>query len=161
MNDLDFAIKMENDGEKYYRDQAEKNKNNRLHVVCLKMADDEKMHAKIIMNKMNRMPLSLTPMDTLENAKNVFEGLGDMKVPEKEILSQFDFYRKAVDIEQKSIALYTEYLAKAEDDIEKELFQFLIDQEKQHFAVLDELSSMIRHSMELQENAEFGLRPNY
>ena len=27
MNDLNFAIKMENDGEKYYREQAEKNKN--------------------------------------------------------------------------------------------------------------------------------------
>jgi rubrerythrin len=161
MNDLEFAIKMENDGEKYYREQADKNKNNALYTVCLKMADDEKMHAKIITNKMNRTPYTLTQMDTLENAKNVFEGLGDMKIPEKETLNQFDFYRKAVDIEQKSIALYTDYLAKAEDDAEKELFQFLIDQEKLHFSVLDELSNMIRHSMELQENAEFGLRPEF
>ena len=30
MNDLNFAIKMENDGEKYYREQAEINKNNAI-----------------------------------------------------------------------------------------------------------------------------------
>jgi len=161
MNDFNFAIKMENDGEKYYREQAEMNKNNALYTVCLKMADDEKMHAMIIMNKMNKMPFTLAPMDTLENAKNVFEDLGDMKIPGIETLNQFEFYRKAVDIEQKSITLYTEYLAKAEDDKERELFQFLINQEKQHFTVLDELSDMIRHSMELQENAEFGIRPEY
>lgn len=161
MNDLNFAIKMENDGEKYYREQAEINKNNALYTVCLKMAEDEKMHAKTIMDQMNQMPLKLAPMDTLENAKNVFEGLGDIKIQGIATLNQFDFYRKAVDIEQKSIALYTEYLAKAEDDKERELFEFLLNQEKQHFTVLDELSDMIRHSMELQESAEFGLRPEY
>jgi len=42
MNDLNFAIKMENDGEKYYREQAEINKNNALYTVCLKMAESSK-----------------------------------------------------------------------------------------------------------------------
>lgn len=161
MNDLDFAIKMENDGQQYYTDQAEKNKNNSLYSICLKMAEDERVHGEILKKKQNGMPVTLAPMDTLDTLKNVFEGLGDMKLPEKELLNQFDFYRKAVDIEQKSIALYTGYLAKAEDDSEKELFQYLISQENQHFSVLDELSNMIRHSMEVQDTAEFGLRPEY
>jgi rubrerythrin len=161
MNDLNFAIKMENDGEKYYREQAEINKNNALHSVCLKMADDEKMHAKFIMDYMNEMPVELESMNALENAENVFKGLKDMKTEGIETLNQFDFYRKAVDIEQKSIALYTEYAAKAKNDKERELFELLINQEKQHFEVLEELSDMIRHSMELQDSAEFGIRPQY
>lgn len=161
MNDLNFAIKMENDGEKYYREQAEINKNNALHSVCLKMAEDEKMHAMFIMNYMNEIPFVVDSMNTLENAENVFEGLKDMKTSGIETLNQFDFYRKAVDIEQKSIALYTEYAAKAESNKERELFQLLINQEKQHFGVLDELSDMIRHSMEVQDSAEFGIRPEY
>ena len=161
MNDLNFAIKMENDGEKYYREQAEINKNNALYTVCLKMAEDEKMHAMFIMNYMNEVPFAVDSMNALENAENVFEGLEDMKISGVETLNQFDFYRKAVDIEQKSIVLYTEYAAKAENDKERELFQLLINQEKQHFQVLDELSDMIRNSMEVQESAEFGIRPEY
>jgi len=161
MVDLNFAIQMENEGEKYYMDQAEKNKDNALHSVCLSLANDEKRHAQILINKMNEMPYVLGAMDTLEKAKSVFEGLGDMKLPQKGTLNQFDFYRMAVDIEQKSIALYTEYKAQSQNEKEKELFDYLIKQEKQHFETLDEISRMIRQSMELFENAEFGLRPEY
>jgi rubrerythrin len=161
MKDFDFAIKMEQDGEKYYREQAEKNKNNALNTVCLMLANDENRHAQILMNKMNGMPYVLAPMDTLEKAKSIFEGLGDMKVPQKETLSQFDFYRIAVGLEQKSIELYTEYRDKAENEKEKELFDFLIKQEKLHFATLDAISTMIRNSMETQESAEFGIRPEF
>lgn len=49
------------------------NKNNALYTVCLKMAEDEKMHAKTIIDQMNQMPLNLAPMDTLKNAKNIFQ----------------------------------------------------------------------------------------
>ena len=76
-------------------------------------------------------------------------------------LNQFDFYRMAVDIEQKSIELYTSFRADAQNDSEKELLDYLISQEKQHFKTLDEISRMIRQSMELFENAEFGVRPEY
>jgi len=161
MNDYNFAIQMEHDGEKYYRDQAEKNKNNSLYTVCIMLADDEKRHAQILINKMNKTPFVLSPMNTLEKAKNIFSNMGDMKIPEKGTLSQFDFYRFAVDIEQKSIELYSEYRAKAENENERELFDYLVKQEQQHFATLDEISRMIRQSMELYDSAEFGLRPEY
>jgi rubrerythrin len=162
VNDLKFAIKMEQEGEKYYREQAEKNKNNALHTVCLMLANDENRHAHILMNKMNDMPFVLAPMDTLEKAKSIFAGMEDMKAPpQQESLSQFDFYRLAVDIEQKSIELYTEFKAKADGEKEKELFDYLIKQEKQHFETLDEISRMLRQSMETHESAEFGIRPEY
>jgi len=161
MNDYNFAINMENEGENFYREQALKNKDNALYTVCLSLAEDEKRHAQIIQNKMNQMPYVLGAMDTLSKAKSIFEGLGDFKLPQKETLNQFDFYRMAVDIEQKSIALYTEYKGNAQNEKEKELLDYLIMQEKQHFETLDEISRMIRQSMELFENAEFGVRPEY
>ena len=161
MNDYNFAIAMEHEGEIFYQDQALKNKDNALYTICLSLANDEKRHAQIIENKMMQMPYTLGPMDTLTKAKSVFEGLGDFKLPQKETLNQFDFYRMAVDIEQKSIELYTSYKADAQNDSEKELFDYLVSQEKQHFETLDEISRMIRQSMELFENAEFGVRPEY
>jgi len=161
MNDLKFAIDMELDGEKYYRQQAEMNKNSSLRSVCLMLAEDEKMHAKILTGKMNEKPWEFIDTGTLSRAKNIFEGIGDIKIEEKELVSQFDFYRIATEKEKKSIDLYTEYKSKAYEDKEKELFDFLIKQEEQHYAVLDELSAMLRRTQDWVENAEFGIRKEY
>lgn len=161
MNDLKFAIDMEHDGEKYYRQQAEINKSNSLHGVCLMLADDEKNHAQILTNKMNENPCQLLDTDTLTRAINIFEGIGDIKIDGKETVSQLDFYRIASDKEKQSIDLYTKYLFQAEEKAEKELFEYLIGQEEQHFAVLNELAAMLRNTEDWVENAEFGLRKEY
>eukprot|EP00825_Cyclidium_porcatum_P042734 TRINITY_DN5911_c0_g1_i3.p1 TRINITY_DN5911_c0_g1~~TRINITY_DN5911_c0_g1_i3.p1 ORF type:complete len:169 (+),score=41.19 TRINITY_DN5911_c0_g1_i3:76-582(+) len=50
MNVLEFAIQMEQDGEKYYREQAELYTQNNLNVVCRMLADDEKMHAQLLLS---------------------------------------------------------------------------------------------------------------
>ncbi|MEN6624485.1 MAG: rubrerythrin, partial [Smithella sp.] len=60
-----------------------------------------------------------------------------------------------------SIDLYTKYLSEAEGAKEKELFEYLIGEERQHFAVLEELVSMLRHAEDWVENAEFGIREEY
>lgn len=161
MNDLKFAIDMELDGEKYYREQAEINKNNSLHSVCLMLAADEQNHARILIDKSNEKSFQLVDTDTLSGVKNIFEGIGDIKADDQETASQLDFYRIASDKEKQSIDLYSKYLAKAEGQQEKELFEFLIMQEQRHFAVLDELASLLRQADEWVENAEFGIRKEY
>lgn len=161
MKDFRFAIEMELDGEKYYRQQAEINKENVLHSVCLILAEDEKKHAQILTDKMNEKSCQLIDSDILSNAKSIFKGIGDIKVEGKKIASQFDFYRIALDKEQKSIDLYTEYKSKVSDEKEKEFFDFLIKQEEQHYKVLDELATMLRHTEDWVEAAEFGIRKEY
>lgn len=161
MNDLQFAINMELDGEKFYRRQAEINKDNSLHSVCLMMAEDEKMHAQILTDKLNEMLYQLKNNDTLAQAKNIFDGIRDIKVEGKSIPSQLDFYRLAADLEKQSIDLYSKYLSQVIEEQEKELFEYLINQEKQHLAILDELVSLLSHAEQWVENAEFGLRKEY
>lgn len=161
MTDLEFAIKMEQDGEKYYTEQAEINKDNALHSVCLMLAEDEKNHARILIDMMNKMPWQLTQTDTLSKAQNVFQGMGDIKTQFKATAKQTDFYAFAAKREQESIDLYTKYLAKAQGTKEKELFEYLIEQEKQHFAVLDELAQWLRRADEWIEDARFGIREEY
>lgn len=161
MNDLKFAIDMELDGEKYYRQQAEINKNNSLYTVCLLLAADEKKHAQILTDKLNEKSWQLIDTDTLSKAKNIFEGIGDIKIEGKEKASQLDFYKLASEMEKQSIDLYTKYFSKAEGVKEKELFEYLIRQEKQHFEVLDELALLLRHAEDWVENAEFGNREEY
>ncbi|MFA7673566.1 MAG: ferritin family protein [Clostridia bacterium] len=161
MNDLKFALKMELDGQKYYRQQAKLNANNELNSVCLMLAEDEKNHARILADKMGGKPYRLIDTEILTKAKNVFEGIGDIRFAGKEKASQLDFYRIAYGKEQQSIDLYTEYLKKAESADEKELLEYLVRQEKQHYAVLDELATLLSHAEEWVENAEFGIRKEY
>jgi rubrerythrin len=161
MNDLKFALKMEKDGEKYYMQQAEINQDNSLHAVCLMLAADEKNHARILTDKMNTNSFRLEDADTLAKAKNIFEDAGDIKIAGKATATQTDFYRIASGMEKQSIDLYTEYLSKAEGAEEKALFEYLIEQEKQHFMLLDELAEWLRRADEWVENAEFGIREEY
>ena len=161
MNDYQFAIDMELDGVKYYTMQAEFYKYNQLQAVCLLLAEDERNHARILTEKMLARPCQLIVTNTLDKAKNIFADMGDIRIAWKETPSQFDFYKIATKKEQQSIDLYTEYLSKSENDAEKELFRYLIQQEEQHFAVLNELAEMLRHGEEWVEHAEFGIRKEY
>ena len=161
MNNWKFAIDMELDGEKYYREQANINKDNGLNVVCLMLAEDEKKHAQILTDKMNEKSFQLIESETLLKAKNIFEGIGNIKTEGKEIASQLDFYRIATEKEKQSIDLYKEYLAKATANEEKDLFEYLIEQEKHHYEVLDNIASLLLKPEEWVENAEFGIRKEY
>jgi len=161
MNSWKFAIDMELDGEKYYKEQANINKDNSLNVVCLMLAEDEKKHAQILTDKMDKKSFQLIDAQTLSKAKNIFDGIGDIKIEDKEIASQLDFYRIATEKEKQSIDLYKEYLLKAVGSEEKELFEYLIKQEENHYEVLDNMASLLIKPEEWVENAEFGIRKEY
>jgi len=161
MNALDFAIKMELDGEQYYRKQAEINIDNNLYSVCMMLANDETHHAQILTSMKERQSVELPDSDTLQKAKNVFNGLGEIEMALKPIPNQLDFYRIASEKETQSIALYSELLLKADNERDAEVYNYLISQEKQHFEVLDELAELLRHAEEWVESAEFGLRKDF
>ena len=139
MNYLEFAIKMELDGEKYYREQAEKNKDNSLHTVFLMLAEDERSHAEILRNKANELSYELKDSVAFPEYKNVFEGMDDFESEVKVSPDQLDVYRMALKKEEESIELYEKMLSEAVNDDDKELFKYLIEQEKTHYAIFDEL----------------------
>lgn len=103
------------------------------------LAGDEKNHARILTGKMNEIPWKLTDTETLARVRNVFEDMVSIKIDGKATAIQTDFYGIASGMEKQSIELYEKYLSEAEGATEKELFEYLIEQEKQHFTVLDEL----------------------
>jgi len=74
---------------------------------------------------------------------------------------QLDVYRLASSQEEKSIDLYNDMLSKSLDIKDKELFTFLISQEKEHLSLFEELVAMLMRPEEWVENAEFGEREEY
>ncbi len=161
MNTLEYAIKMELDGEQYYREQADINRENALYPVCIMLANDEAHHAQMLKNRQARQPIEMPNSDTLQKVKNIFSEIGDLATAIKPNPSQLDFYRLASEKEMQSIALYSEFMSKAVDKQDVDLFKYLIAQEKQHFEALDNLASLLRNAEEWVESAEFGLRKDF
>lgn len=161
MKDLDYAIKMEKDGEKYYREQAELNKGNSLNSVCLILADEEKKHAQLLVDKKKDKEYSLLESDIVSSSKNIFTDKGDIGPGKEQTMSQLDFYRIASGMEQESIELYKSFSEKATDTKEKELFAYLVRQEKMHLETLEELGRLLSRPNEWVEDAEFGIREDY
>jgi len=74
---------------------------------------------------------------------------------------QAEAYKAALKIEQDSIRLYESMLENAGDEADKDLFRFLISQEKEHEKILDGLFTHVLRPKEWVESAEFGLREEY
>lgn len=161
MDILEFAIKMELEGEKYYTEQAKMNKDNSLSTVFLLLAKDENIHAKILENKVNKLSCDLKQSETLSEAKSVFNDLGTLINELKQVPNQLDVYRSALENEKESINLYRKYLSEATDNESKKVFEYLIKQEEDHYAIFDQIVTLINHSEEWVESAEFGKREEY
>lgn len=161
MGIYDFAIGMEKDGEKYYREQAQKNEGNPLGKVFLMLAEDEKRHAEILEDKAACGRCALAGNETLAGYKSIFQDIADFKSEIQVVPGQLDLYTMAMEMEKKSIDLYGEFLSKAQDKPSKEIFTYLIGQEKEHYAIMEELAKMVRHAQDWVESAEFGIRKEY
>ncbi|NLO08637.1 MAG: ferritin family protein [Clostridiales bacterium] len=161
MNTLEFAIQMEMEGRKYYLEQAEKNQDNALNKVFKILADSEKEHEELLRRRLNKEEYTLKEDDSIKEINSVFHELKDYEVNDFRSTTQLDVYRLAVDIEEKSIELYQEMLQDADNDKDKELFEFLIREENRHLIMFDELVKMLTRPEEWVESAEFGLREDY
>lgn len=159
MDILEFAINMEIEGEKFYNDLAEKNKDNSISIVMQMLAKDEKEHANILRNRKLDVPEDLQNNNsTLTEAENIFKKAKSFKDIVKQTPDQLDTYRLALEKEQQSIDLYQRLLLKTPDDKVKQIFEFLINQEKEHYKIIEELVLMLKHAEDWVEDAEFGLR---
>ncbi|PKM49062.1 MAG: rubrerythrin [Firmicutes bacterium HGW-Firmicutes-6] len=161
MNSIEFAIKMELDGEKYYREQAENNQDNSLNAVFLLLAEDENGHAKLLKNEREKIRYDLADNKILADTSNVFKDKGDFKNKFEKIPNQIDVYRMALQMEKDSIELYQKFFTETSDEQTKKLFGYLVKQEENHFKIFDNLITLVERPDEWVEDAEFGPREEY
>jgi len=161
MNSLDYAIQMETDGSKYYAEQARANRGTSLHRVFSILAEQEKGHLEILWN-IAEMDFSKLPDNSnLIKEKNIFSGLANFQNEIRENPSQVEVYEMALDMEQKSVDLYTKMEAEADNDKDRKILRYFIGQEKNHLELMEELVMRIRRADDWVESAEFGAREDY
>jgi len=168
MDIFDYALKMELDGEKYYREQAQKVKYDDLKIVLEGLADDELRHYKIIQLAKNQTFQYIEADPALRNRPNVFsvresktDVLKHKSSIEKLKDEQIDVYREALKIENESVDLYKKMKEDAKSEEEKTVFEKLMHEEEKHVQVIDTIIDSLNHVKDWVEAAEFTHTETY
>lgn len=159
MKTIEFAIKMELDGEKYYLEQKAKTENVALQGVFELLAQEERHHAELLEKYAAKADYELKQSTVPDSLQNVFTNAKDLDVEYKVEPEHLDAYQLALEKEKESIELYEKLGSEASGEKEKKLFAFLVEQEKIHYDTFAQLIEHVRKAEQWVEDAEFGIRP--
>ena len=109
MNLLEFAIKMEMEGEGFYRAQAEQNKDGNLYGMFISLAEDEKMHADILRMLGNTNEAVLQYEEALQHCPDFLEAtikLGTQYLQLQQDQLAAKQFNRAVEINDKIVDAY-------------------------------------------------------
>ncbi|HHX54744.1 MAG TPA: ferritin family protein [Clostridiales bacterium] len=162
MNVYELALSLEEDMEKFYMEQAQSHNELHLKQVFLILSNEERKHAYILTeNKelmMEKVASEEVKDDILEQAKKLFKGI-KVDTAETARPKQLDVYRKALEMEERSIEFYKDLREK--DPERKEIYKYLEKQEDKHCIILEEIIKLTSRPDEWVESAEFGPREDY
>ena len=169
MNVFEYALKMERDGEWYYREQAIKTQYEELKVVLEGMADDELRHYQIIQALQNRKIEYIPGSEEMKSKiQNVFEQAKNKPLISKDQDSiakfraeQVDVYRAALLKEEESVKLYKKLQETAEQETETIVLERLMQEEQKHVVVLENIIQMFNQVNDWVEAAEFNHQKPY
>lgn len=161
MDIFNLAIEMEREGEKFYLDQEANTDNYGIKAVCSLLAKEEAKHAEIIKGRIEGKEVDLKKSDLEKCIKEIYPENQQFEIEIKAQPDQLDFYRLAMGKEKESIDFYKDILGKTQDEGLKKTLGYLIEQEKGHYNLFDEMSQLLRRADEWVEAAEFGLRKDY
>lgn len=159
MNTYELALSLEEDMEKYYLDQADKHDESHLKQVFINLAKAERQHATLLTQNQDKLTAPVEDQDIVEEAGKLFKDIDDVKSLGKATPTQLDSYRKALDMEERSLKLYRDLQEK--DPERKEIYKFLENEEDKHCIILEEIVKLTQRPEEWVESAEFGVREDY
>lgn len=156
MGIYDFAMEVEKEGEALYRDFAKKSSDQGLKNIFTWLAEQENKHFKIFQNMKEGKSISQEKNSFSEEIKTVFSDWKNHKDQFNYKISQSDLYKKALEIEKKSIDFYTEESKKIDSEEQKKIFLKIAKEEETHYAVMENIIEFINAPARWVENAEFS-----
>ncbi len=156
---LDVAINIEVEGEQFYRKLSDESSHEGMKRIFSMLADDEVKHRETFEALKGSTPGIAEPSRVLKES-----GLVIRKFNTKDFLAQqkqLDLYRRALDIEKKSIEYYQKQLEMIDDDAQQEVLGSIIGEEEDHYALIDNIIIAVERPESWVEDAEFGLREDY
>jgi rubrerythrin len=154
MDIFDYAVRMEKDGENYYRQLAKKTDNKGVKTIFTMLAQEEVKHGKTVAQMRTQRP-DMTETTVLAHAKNVFAQMRNSGENFDFGAKQVELYEKAQDIEKKSQDFYLQKANEVEQQYQREIFLKLAEEEKKHYFLLENIVQFVSRPQTWLENAEF------
>lgn len=151
---LEFALKTEVDGRKYYEAIAANTKSPLVAATFKALAQDEVCHIRAINDYIAALKqsgswrdFSLTARvsDLSGEVMTMFREALEGEIPTAAAPDDTEAYRQASGFEQKGIEFYSEQAAAATDPQAKAFWSFLTDEERRHLALIQETMGYLDH----------------
>ena len=157
MDILEFAKKLELEGEAYYSHLARTSPSKAIAGIFTLLSHEEHYHFTLFESWKKEIPHAPpVESDIIGKAKDVFAELAKSEKPLAEVSDGPQAYAKALELEQKSIAYYSDAQTKTDMPEHRTLFKFLIKEEKKHAVLMENLIEFVKRPSEWLENAEFS-----
>ena len=144
MDIYEYAMKMEKDGEKFYRELADNCRIEGITTIFNMLASEEVNHydTLVLLKKQagNSPPVKSKIID---NVKSVFVRMKKEKADINFHSSEFDSYKKALNIEEMSQKFYLDKAANAEQEDEKQIFLRLAAEEEKHLKIMENIVEFV------------------
>ncbi len=136
MDALEVAMKMETDAITFYTEAAKKTKYPAGKQMFQTITEDEKRHLEMISGLIKGLGLTHKDVSPMQNVKTVFEKMkGEMMKKVEVTTDELEAFKIAMQMEKEGKQFYEKSLARAKTDKEKALFERLIREEEQHYAI--------------------------
>jgi len=139
MNPFAFALKMELDGKAYYEQLAVETTNQNLKKIFHSLAQDEQKHFETIQAMSEHKDVSMVDSAVLQEARNLFQALLAEKKSTVPLSKDLAVYQYAMTIEAKSQKFYEDLAQKEKDPEASGLLLKIANEEKKHFAIMDNI----------------------
>ncbi len=156
-----YAMQMEKDGERFYRQIADRAEKPGIKRILTMLADEEVKHCKAIEKMQQGRSGQMAETSILDRAKNVFVQMKDEGGEFTPDLGQIELYEKAQEIEKRSRQFYEEKAAQVGRDDQKQLFERLAVEEAKHYFLLTNLIEFASRPGQWLENAEWNHLEEY
>jgi rubrerythrin len=154
MDIFDYAMRMEKDGENYYRQLVKKTDNKGIKAIFTMLAEEEAKHYKTVAQMRTQRP-QMAETTVLTDAKNIFARMRDSGESFDFDAEQSALYRKAQDIEKKSEEFYRQKANEVEQKYQRKIFLRLAEEENKHYFLLENIIQFVSRPETWLENAEF------
>ena len=155
MNVYEYAMKVEKEGEAYYREMAAAATNPGLKRIFTMLADEEVKHYNVFRGMMKKEELDSENLNITTDTKTIFETLSEEKDNVNFDVEQIQFYKDAIAREEDAHDFYAEKAEELEDAKEKEIFLQIAEEEVKHKKVLEEIVLFLEEPADWVASAEF------
>lgn len=159
MDIFEIAIQMEKEGAVFYYDLADKAPTKGFKTIFKMLAEDEEKHQEVFTKLKNKSESVMVPTKVADKAMSIIRGFKKEDFEKEK--AQMQVYERALNVEKMSIEFYEAQMGNLETEEMRKNVEEILNEEKRHYSMLEELIKMLSRPESWVENAEFGVREDY